>query len=153
MARFVRDKDSFIDSDQPEKQKMSVRFYTNAFEDPDMLWCQKITPSDSLPMLLLKYPDIVTYIKRGQLWKVNLEYDKDQIEAIGVHDELEFSSGGQKECVRILRAILSTSKIQIFFHYKTDGYLQAVNLLKTKLRYEKECPAFHEYLSKNDKYV
>lgn len=153
MARFIRDKDSFTVSDQPDKQKMSVRFYTNAFENADMLWCEQVALSESLPELLLEYPKIVKYINRGELWVVNLEYVMDQVEAIGMYDALGFSSPGQKGCVEIFRAILSMSDVQVFVHSKTDGYFQAVKTLKTKLRYEKECPAFHEYLSENKKYV
>lgn len=96
MAQFVRDKDSFTDSDQPDKQKMSVRFYHNAFEDPDILWSKTVILSKALPKPLVKYTDIVKYIKRGQLWVVNLDYVKDQVEAIGLYDKLECSSPGKK---------------------------------------------------------
>jgi len=153
MAQFVRDKESYTNSDQPDKQKMSVRFYHNAFEDPGMLWSKTVTLSKALPKPLVKYPDIVKYIKRGQLWVLNLEYVKDQVEAIGFYDKLGFSSPGKNGCVEILRGILSTSRVQVFVHANNDGYSQALDWLKAKLRYEKECPPFHEYLSKNKNYV
>lgn len=46
--------------------------------------------------------------------------------------------------VEIFRHILLTSHVQSFVHSNNGGYSQAVGWLETKLRYEKECPAFDE---------
>ena len=153
-AKFKRDQAIVTTSKDLQGQKLSVRFYCNAFADATALSCKRLNEDDlqALPGNLPSNSTIVSYCKRGMLLLLTLQYDAEDIEWIGLWDKLDFEDPAKLACVETMRQIPNTNKVQVLVK-GDDRILQAFVAFKKKILYEQRCPAFWEYMSKAGKYV
>ena len=135
-----------------QAQKWSVRFYHDGLTDhEEELYCKRLGQEEleDIPKLLRPLPSIVQQLKRGTLWVLNLDYEPEKVECIGLHDKLDIDTPEKLDCVRTLNDICQSEKVQLFLRLRDDHFSQAFGKFEEKILYEHMCPSFHEYLPKN----
>lgn len=153
LASFKRDHPVLSESGEARKQKMSFRFYHNAFKSPANISFKQVRPTDTLEDQFKTYPDLIYYITKGQLWRFDMRYIKENVESVGVNDKLDFNSPKQLQYLEIFKLILDSRKLRLYLHCAGNGYAQTVELFKARLYSEMACYPFPEYISKSNRYV
>ena len=136
-----------------KRQQMIVRFYADAAEDPKDWQCTKVTEEKDLPPALAALPHARMYLKRGELWVLEIEYVESNMVAEGLHDRLHFNRTTKIECVNILRRLFEVNEVKLFIRLRSEGFSQALNQLKKKMRYELYIKPFHEYIGRSGRYT
>lgn len=104
-------------------------------------------------MGLKVFPNALKYLKRGELWLLELEYLKSNVVAEGLYDRLTFIEPAKLRCVDTLRQLLQVTDIKLFIRVTSDTFAKTLGLLKLKMRHELRNPPFQEYISKSGKYT
>ena len=136
-----------------KRQEMFVRFYADAAEVPADWQCSKVIEEKDLPPGLAAIQNARKYLDKGELWVLDLEYLKSNIVAEGLYDRLRFNEPTKLRCVDILRQLFKVTDVKLFIHLRSEGFSQALNQLKKKMRVELYVPPFHEYIAKSGRYT
>lgn len=73
--------------------------------------------------------------------------------SIDLFDKLGFELSHKIDAVLTMQDILKINKVQVFMHLNNPGVSEAIQEFKRKIAYEKHCPPFWEYKSKNGRPV
>ena len=134
-------------------QKMFVRFYVDAAEDPGDWQFTRVVEETDLPPELADLPIARKFFKRGELHVLDMEYVNSNVITEGLQDRLQFTDARKLRYVEILRRLLKATNVKLFMRIRTDDFVQAFEKLKQKMKYERHIPPFHEYVAKSGKYT
>ena len=142
-----------------KSQRMSLRWYADAFERSDSLQFEKIDETDKnakqredLPPALKAMDRTNRDIQRG-LYKIRLSYKPDMVVTDGVWNDFDFASKEQSDAYKAFTKVLTGEEVEFFIPLATDTMERGLDALKAKMLLEYQRDAFWEYQSLNGNYV
>ena len=130
-ATFEKD---FTTTTTEKLQRMFVRFYADAVDNPSDWQCSKVVDESELPPELATFSNARKYFKMGELFVLDLEYIKTNVNAEGLNDGLQFTDATKLRYVDTLRHLLNVTSVKLFVRLRLDEFPVALEALKRKMR-------------------
>lgn len=135
-----------------DRQRMSLRWYADAFEGPYSIEFEKAETRDDLPPQLKKMANINKVIKRG-LYKITLSFKPEMVVLDGAFNALDFSSDEKSQVYKTFLNLVASEQAEFFIPLSNDTVKGALDALKGKMLLEYQRAAFSEYQSHNGNHM